>query len=32
MQQMGVTPDECLAFEDSDNGLRSAQAAGLKTS
>lgn len=31
MQQMGVSPDECLAFEDSENGLISAQRAGLKT-
>ncbi len=31
MQQMGVSPDECLAFEDSANGLISAQQAGLKT-
>lgn len=31
MQQMGVQPDECLAFEDSDNGIRSAVAAGLAT-
>ncbi len=31
MQAMGVEPGECLAFEDSINGLRSAQAAGLRT-
>ena len=31
MQQMGVTPEECLAFEDSDNGIRSSTAALLKT-
>lgn len=31
MQQMGVTAAECLAFEDSDNGIRSSVAAGLKT-
>lgn len=31
MQQMGVQPQECLAFEDSDNGIRSAVAANLKT-
>ena len=31
MQQMGVSAEECLAFEDSDNGLRSALSAGLKT-
>jgi len=31
MQHMGVEPDECLAIEDSENGLISAQQAGLKT-
>lgn len=31
MQAMNVEPGECLAFEDSVNGLRSAQAAGLRT-
>lgn len=31
MQQMGLQPEECLAFEDSDNGIRSAVAAKLKT-
>ena len=31
MQAMGVHPDECLAFEDSENGLRSACDAGLAT-
>ncbi len=31
MQQLGLTPAECLAFEDSENGLRAARAAGLKT-
>jgi HAD superfamily hydrolase (TIGR01509 family) len=31
MQQMGVSPAECLAFEDSANGLRSAREAGLTT-
>ncbi len=31
MQQMGVEPGECLAFEDSKNGLISAQQAGVKT-
>jgi HAD superfamily hydrolase (TIGR01509 family) len=31
VQAMGVTSDQCLAFEDSENGLRSAQAAGLQT-
>ena len=31
MQKMGVSPAECLAFEDSANGLRSALAAGVTT-
>ena len=31
MQAMDVSPDECLAFEDSANGLRSALDAGLET-
>ncbi|UCE75853.1 MAG: HAD family hydrolase [Gammaproteobacteria bacterium] len=31
MQQMGVSPAECLAFEDSANGLRSARDAGVIT-
>jgi HAD superfamily hydrolase (TIGR01509 family) len=31
MQKMGVEPSECLAIEDSENGLISAQQAGLKT-
>ncbi len=31
MQSMDVSPAECLAFEDSENGLLSAQAAGLQT-
>lgn len=31
MQHMGVQPEHCLAFEDSENGLISARAAGLKT-
>ncbi len=31
MQQMGLQPEECLAFEDSDNGIRSSTAANLKT-
>lgn len=30
LAQMGVTPAECIALEDSSNGLRSALAAGLK--
>jgi HAD superfamily hydrolase (TIGR01509 family) len=31
MRNMGVSPAECLAFEDSENGLRASLAAGLKT-
>ena len=31
MQKMGVSPAECLAFEDSANGLRSARDAGVTT-
>ena len=31
MEMMGVLPEECLAFEDSDNGIRSSLAANLKT-
>jgi HAD superfamily hydrolase (TIGR01509 family) len=31
MDKLAVRPDECLAFEDSANGLRSAQGAGLET-
>ena len=31
MEQMGLSPERCLAFEDSGNGLISAQEAGLKS-
>ena len=31
LEQMGLEPGECLAFEDSPAGLRAAQAAGLRT-
>ncbi len=31
MQQMGVSPDRCMAFEDSDNGVRSVLDAGIKS-
>lgn len=31
MEMMQLQPDECLAFEDSDNGIRSSTAASLKT-
>jgi HAD superfamily hydrolase (TIGR01509 family) len=31
MQQLGVQPADCVALEDSDNGLRAALAAGIRT-
>lgn len=31
MEQMNITPEETLAFEDSENGILSSTAAGLKT-
>ena len=31
LQQLGLSPEECLAFEDSENGIRSSRGAGLKT-
>lgn len=31
LDQMGLNPADCLAFEDSENGLRSSLGAGLKT-
>ncbi len=31
MEKMGLAPEQCIAFEDSENGLQSARAAGLKT-
>lgn len=31
MEQMGVAPEQCLAFEDSENGIRSSTAANLAT-
>lgn len=31
MQQMGLPPEACFAFEDSENGIRSSLGAGLKT-
>ncbi len=31
LQQLGLSADECLAFEDSENGLKSSTGAGLKT-
>jgi HAD superfamily hydrolase (TIGR01509 family) len=31
MRQLGLSPDECLAFEDSENGIRSSLGANLRT-
>jgi beta-phosphoglucomutase-like phosphatase (HAD superfamily) len=31
MQQLGLAPEECLAFEDSENGIRSSLGANLRT-
>lgn len=31
LQQLGLSADECLAFEDSENGIRSSLGAGLRT-
>jgi len=31
LRQLGLSPEECLAFEDSENGIRSSRGAGLKT-
>lgn len=31
LEKMQLVPDQCLAFEDSENGLRSARGAGLRT-
>lgn len=31
MENLGLAPDECLAFEDSENGIRASIGAGLKT-
>ena len=31
MEKMGLPPEHCLAFEDSENGLRASRGAGLKT-
>jgi HAD superfamily hydrolase (TIGR01509 family) len=31
LERLGLAPEECLAFEDSDNGLRAALGAGLRT-
>jgi HAD superfamily hydrolase (TIGR01509 family) len=31
LERLRLVPEQCMAFEDSENGLRSARAAGLKT-
>lgn len=31
MEKMGLNPEKCLAFEDSENGIRASSGAGLKT-
>lgn len=31
MQQLALAPEQCLAFEDSENGIRASRGAGLKT-
>ena len=31
MQQMGLSPDQCLALEDSENGVKSVVSAGIKS-
>lgn len=31
LQKLGLAPEECLAFEDSENGLRASLGAGIKT-
>lgn len=31
LDKLGLEPDECMALEDSENGIRSSQAAGIKT-
>jgi beta-phosphoglucomutase-like phosphatase (HAD superfamily) len=31
LEKMGLNPADCLAFEDSENGLRASLGAGLKT-
>lgn len=31
MEQLGLKPEECLAFEDSENGIRASMGAGLRT-
>lgn len=31
MQQLGLQPEECLAFEDSENGIRASMGASLRT-
>lgn len=31
MEKMGLTPAQCIAFEDSENGIKASKGAGLKT-
>ncbi len=31
LEKLGISPDECIALEDSENGLRSSLAAGIRT-
>jgi len=31
MEKMGLTPEQCIAFEDSENGIKSSIGAGLRT-
>lgn len=31
LEKLGLAPEDCLAFEDSENGLRAARGAGLRT-
>ncbi|MEK7759184.1 MAG: HAD-IA family hydrolase, partial [Pseudomonadota bacterium] len=31
LEKLGLAPEACLAFEDSENGLRAARGAGLRT-
>lgn len=31
LREMGIAPEECLAFEDSENGIKSSRGAGLQT-
>lgn len=31
MEKMGLTPEQCIAFEDSENGIKASKGAGLRT-